>query len=48
MTPKIHVPTVKRMLKHYKLINSARKRGYSAQAIAKLIAAKELSERSAF
>ena len=45
MTPKLHVPTVKRMLKHYKLINSARKRGYSAVAIAKLVRAAEDSER---
>jgi len=42
---KIDVPTLKLMLKHHRLIAAKRKRGYSAQAIAKLIVAKEDSER---
>jgi hypothetical protein len=41
----IDVPTVKLMLKHHKLIASARKRKYSAVAIAKLVKAAEDSER---
>ncbi len=45
MKHKIDVPTLQRMLRHYKLINAARKRGYSAVAIAKLVKAAEDAAR---
>ena len=42
---KIDVPTLKLVLKHHRLISSARKRKYSAIAIAKLIRNAEESLR---
>lgn len=41
----IHVPTVKLMLKHHRLIADARKRGYSPVAIAALVRSAEASKR---
>lgn len=41
----IDVPMLKLMLKHHRLISNARKRKYSAVAIAKLVVAAEDSER---
>jgi hypothetical protein len=41
----IDVPTLKLMLKHHRLIANARKRKYSATAIAKSVVAAESSER---
>ena len=42
---KIDVPTLKLVLKHHRLIANARKRKYSALAIAKLIVSAEESLR---